>query len=294
MKSVIRLLFVCGILWTPWKASADVLLLAHGYLSHASTWETSGIASILENHRWHRAGILVTGPMGVRVVPALGHPQAGQRAPTAQGNTPPGNTLFLAELPSVAPLGIQADHLQAMIGFLVHRYPKEKIILVGHSVGGVVARLTLVRRAIPHLTALITIASPHLGTPLAEEALDATSSPWPLEIAKDFFGGNHYQTLKYSRGLYSDIVRPWPGSLLFWLNGQPHPKIAYVSVVRSRPFVLWGDILVPGTSQDMNNLPAFAGRSTRHVTASGHALNPGDGMLLVRILKDLKGGTPAP
>lgn len=175
-----------------------------------------------------------------------------------------------------------------MLWLLVNRYPQEKITLVGHSVGGVVARLTLVRSKIPHIRALISIASPHLGTPLAEEALDATSNPWPVEIIKDFFGGSDYQTLKYSRGLYIDIVQPWPGSLLFWLNGQPHPQIEYVSVVRSQPFTLWGDMLVPGTSQNMNNLPALAGKSKLYTTASGHSLNPGDGILLTEILKNLQ------
>ncbi len=48
-----------------------------------------------------------------------------------------------------------------------------------------------------------------------------------------------------------------------------------------------GDLLVPGASQDMNNLPPVAGKSTLYTTASGHPLNPGDGQLLVQILKTL-------
>ena len=276
MKKLVCLLLVWVLLLPALEAKADIVLLAHGYLSDASTWESSGISTILEKNQWQRTSILITGPGGVHRIPATG-----------STTTQPKNKQFLAELPSTAPIGIQADHLQAMLWFLSAKYPKEKIVLVGHSVGGVVARLTLVRSKIPNITALITIASPHLGTPLAEEALDATSSPWPVEIVKDFFGGNSYQTLKYSRGLYIDIVRPWPGTLLHWLNHQPHPPIHYVSIVRSQPFVLWGDILVPGASQDMNNLPSLAGKSTRHVTVSGHGLNPGDGVLLAQILETL-------
>ncbi|MBF0583420.1 MAG: alpha/beta fold hydrolase [Magnetococcales bacterium] len=272
MKKWIRLLFVLGFMGVVLEAQANVLVLAHGYLSDASAWEGSGIAAQLEQNGWHRAGILMTGPAGVRMVPG-----AGQAA---------NNKVYLAELPSTAPLGIQADHLQAMLHFLTLRHPKEKIVLVGHSVGGVVARLVLVRSQVPNVAALVTIASPHLGTPLAEEALDATSSIWPVEVFKDIFGGSGYQTLKYSRGLYIDIVRPWPGSLLHWLNRQHHPAIKYISVVRNRPFILWGDLLVPGASQDMNNVPPVAGRSTLYTTASGHVLNPGDGMLLVQILKE--------
>ncbi|MEO5362601.1 MAG: hypothetical protein H7838_03130 [Magnetococcus sp. DMHC-8] len=279
MKKWVGLLWVLSLVCTIPAARADVLVLAHGYLSDAGAWESSGVTSLLEQNQWHRAGILATGPAGVRMLPS-----ARQAGMVGQAT---GNKVYLAELPSTAPLGIQADHLQAMLLFLASRHPKEKIIVVGHSVGGVVARLVLVRSQVPNATALITIASPHLGTPRAEEALDATSSIWPVEVFKDFFGGGGYQTLKYSRGLYIDIVRPFPGSLLFWLNGQPHPPIKYVSVVRSQPFVLWGDLLVPGTSQDMNNVPPVAGKSTLYTTASGHVLNPGDGQLLVQILKGL-------
>lgn len=285
MKKLISLLFGLSLAFTAWESRADVLLLAHGYLSDASTWEASGVAQTLDRNQWRRTGVLVTGPMGVRVLSAP--EQGGRTVPLVANTATPKNKLFLAELPSTAPLGIQADHLQAMLWFLGKHYPKEKIILVGHSVGGVVARLVLVRSKMPSVTALITIASPHQGTPLAEDALEATSDSWPVEVFKDFFGGSQYQVLKYSRGLYIDIVRPWPGSLLFWLNGQPHPRIKYISIVRSKPFILWGDRLVPGTSQDMNNLPALAGQSTRYVMASGHALHPGDGTLLVKILKDL-------
>lgn len=287
MKKLATLLFAFGLVLTAVETRADVLLLAHGYLSHASTWEASGVARILERDRWKRTGILITAPMGrIRVIPATSTPRANPNP--NQITTEPKNKLFLAELPTTAPLGIQANHLQAMLWFLAKRYPQEKMILVGHSVGGVVARLTLVRSKIPSVRALITIASPHLGTPLAEEALDATDDPWPVEVVKDFFTGDNYQILKYSRGLYIDIVQPRPGSLLFWLNGQPHPNITYVSIVRTQPFNLWGDRLVPGTSQNMNNVPALAGRSALYTTASGHALNPGDGILLARILKRLK------
>ncbi len=280
MKKWTGLLLVFGwVFCIVLDAQADILVLVHGYLSDASTWESSGITTQLEQNQWHRADVLITTPMGVRRMPIP--------RPTGAPGAVSGNTVYLAELPSTAPLGIQADHLQAMLLFLANQHPKEKIILVGHSVGGVVARLVLVRTPIPNVSTLITIASPHLGTPLAEEALDATSNIWPVEVVKDFFGGDEYQTLKYSRGLYIDIVRPWPGSLLHWLNNQPHPAVRYISIVRSQPFVLWGDMLVPGASQDMNNVPPLSGKSTLYTTTSGHILNPGDGLLLTQILKGL-------
>lgn len=273
MKRVIGLLIAFGLIVTTLNAQATILVLNHGHLSHADTWHRSGVVQILEKNHWYGGGTLQATPWGIQIRPGPG-----------QQST---NKIYLTELPSMAPLDIQANQMQAMLTLLNQRHPKEPIVLVGHSVGGVVARLALVKQYLPNVVALITIASPHLGTPRAEQALDATYDPWPIEVVKSFFGGSRYQTLKNSRGLYRDIVQPWPGSLLFWLNKQSHPKIHYFSVVRSRPFVLWGDALVPGTSQDMNNVQPLTGQSKRYVTVSSHELNPGDGMVLLNILKTL-------
>jgi triacylglycerol esterase/lipase EstA (alpha/beta hydrolase family) len=45
---------------------------------------------------------------------------------------------------------------------------------IGHSAGGVVARVALVNYGADTVAWLITIAAPHLGTERASEALDAT------------------------------------------------------------------------------------------------------------------------
>ncbi|NGZ06930.1 MAG: hypothetical protein G8237_11305 [Magnetococcales bacterium] len=259
-------------LLAPVKAHADVLILAHGYLGSEASWEQSGVVSVLTSQGWSRAGILTAGPGGVRELPAPGQTAA--------------NKLYLVSLPSIAPLAVQADHLTPIWRLLAARHPRERFFLVGHSVGGVVLRLALIRREVPNPTALITIASPHLGTPRAEQALDATDGWGPMEVIKDFFGGGGYQTLKVSRGLYWDIVRPHPGSLLYWMNQQPHPEITYVSILRATPFAM-GDILVPGISQDLNSVLALRGRARSYVAGGGHELLWPDGMVLSSLLKDL-------
>lgn len=261
---------LCAI-WRPATLHADVMVLVHGYLGSAASWETGGVVSVLVGKGWERAGVLTATPGGVRELPA-----AGVKAK---------NKLYLVELPSVAPLVVQADHLSPIWRVLATRHPGERFVLVGHSVGGVVLRLALVRGEVPKPAALITIATPHLGTPRAEQALDATDDWWPVEVVKDFFGGGGYQTLKVSRGLYWDIVRQHPGSLLFWLNHQPHPDIRYVSIVRGGPFVM-GDMLVPGISQDMNNIPALRGRVISRIAGAGHELAWPDALVLNSLLKD--------
>ena len=146
------------------------------------------------------------------------------------------------------------------------------------------ARLALVRDQSSGVTRLITIASPHLGTERALEALDATHQGGPIGFVKDVFGGRDYYTVKDSWPVLVDLSPSMPGSMLYWLNGQPHPGIEYVSIVRSAPFGL-GDILVPGFSQDLNNVPPLAGKAKVYVTPAAHALVPADGAMLASLLK---------
>ncbi|MBF0194851.1 MAG: alpha/beta fold hydrolase [Magnetococcales bacterium] len=273
MKKFAGLLVALFILGFSGGAKADVLVLIHGYLGSPGSWEESGVASVLEQNGWSRAGIVSTDPGGrVHLLPAM----AGQKKK---------NKVYIVSLPSIAPINFQAYHLQQMLNFLNNRHGGEQFILAGHSVGGVVARLAIVKNLVPAPHALITIASPHLGTPRAGQALDFTDSPWPVEVVKDIFGGPQYNTLKSSRSLYYDISGTWPGSLLYQLNNSPHPKINYVSILRGEPFMIWGDNIVPTISQDMNNVPQLRGKSIVYTSGSGHSLVAADGFLLAETLK---------
>jgi len=247
------------------SAHADVLVLVHGYMGSADSWESSGVNGVLDSNGWHRAGILA----GPRLTPG-----PGARAV---------NKTYVVELPSLAPMMVQADHLQAMLRQVSTLNPGQPMIIAAHSAGGVVARIALVRGAVPNAKALITIATPHLGTGRAIQALEATSSSWPVGVVKNLFSNGLYRTVKNSRGALIDLTPAQPGSLLFWLNRQPHPEIAYYTILRTGPVGL-GDELVPVFSQDMNNVPALKGRSQVLALASGHSLNREDGRALVDIL----------
>ncbi|MBF0444254.1 MAG: alpha/beta fold hydrolase [Magnetococcales bacterium] len=275
MKKFAGLLIALFVIGFSGGARADVLVLIHGYLGSPGSWEQSGVASVLEQNGWHRAGIVSTDPGGrVHLLPAI----AGQKRE---------NKVYIVTLPSLAPLNFQSQHLQLMLNFLNQRHKGEPFILAGHSVGGVVARLALVKGLVSTPKALITIASPHLGTPRAGQALDFTDSPWPIEVMKDIFGGSQYHTLKSSRSLYYDISGPWPGSLLYYLNNSPHPDIKYISVVRVGSYMIWGDNIVPTISQDMNNVQQLRGKSTVYTSGTGHFLVAADGFLLSEILKHI-------
>jgi triacylglycerol lipase len=252
---------------------ADVLVLVHGYLGGAQSWDGSGITTVLQQHGWQRAGVYVAGPAGIQLIPAQGM-QAERK-------------FYAVDLPSEAPIMLQVYQLQEVLAAISRTHGDESMILAGHSAGGVVARAALVRGDVGNVKALITIASPHLGTVRAEQALDATDIPFPLSMMTDFFAGEGYDTAMRSRSLYVDLVRPQPGTLLYWLNGQPHPDIAYFSIVRGQSEFGPGDYVVPTYSQDMNNIPVLHGRSALINIPARHGLEPVDGSVLVNLLSDL-------
>jgi pimeloyl-ACP methyl ester carboxylesterase len=266
------LLLALGLITLPVRA--DVIVLVHGYLGNARSWDDSGISTILQRHDWQRAGVYAAGPAGVQLFPAPG--MQAQRK------------FYAVDLPSEAPVLVQVYQLHEILRAIGQAHRSEPVVLVGHSAGGIVARTALVRGDVGNIKALITIASPHLGTDRAEQALDVTDIPFPLSLMTDFLGDDSYDTAMRSRSLYVDLVRPQPGTLLYWLNAQPHPDIEYFSIVRGQTPTGWGDVIVPPYSQDMNNVPALRGRSSLVTVPAHHGLEPLDGSIIVNLIADLR------
>jgi pimeloyl-ACP methyl ester carboxylesterase len=274
MRTFINILVFLFISIISINARADILVLVHGYLASADSWEVTGINTLLDANGWKRGGLISSAP--------------GTLAPVLVG---PGkdadNKVYAVDLPADAPIIVQTDQFLAMLATIQTLHPDESLVIVGHSAGGIVARMALVRGNIQNVKALITIASPHVGTTLANRALKVTDESGIFGGLKSFFGGSGYDTLRRSRGLLFDLAHPYPGSLLYWLNAQQHPDIKYVSVVRLDPVGFAGDELVPGYSQDMNNIPTIQGRSSVIVTPAGHTLVAEDGTTLLQILNEL-------
>ena len=287
---IIRLLLLLS-LSTP--ATADVMLLIHGYLGDATSWEKSGINTELHRSGWSRAGMFRGTPYGPQlfVTDAVNNPatqateedddNGNSRSEESSKNR---NLVYVATLPSETPIMIQADVLKVIIDQVDQLHPDETLILVGHSAGGIVARMVLIRHQLKNVKALITIASPHIGTGRADQALDITSNHGPFNMVKSFVGGSGYEALRHSRGLMHDLRHPRPGNLLYWLNSQPHPDIHYASIIRLNNNGATGDDLVPGFSQNMNNVPALYGRSSTYTTPTSHFLVPQDAHTIVDII----------
>jgi triacylglycerol lipase len=256
-------------------ASAEVLVLVHGYLGTANSWVESGVLDRLIRRGYQHRGVLSFGPQGVLYRPL--------------GTGPATRPVYTVNLPSQATVMIQADWLAAQLRELRRRHPEQAINLAAHSAGGVVARMTLVRHGPLGVQHLITIAAPHLGTGRALQALDATDNRGILGSLKGWFvrkrtGDALYATVQQSRGVLVDLTPPGPGNLLFWLNGQPHPDIRYTSIMRIGTFYMPGDHVVPPLSQDLNRVPALVGRAKTYSMAQGHLLTPQDGDLIGNLL----------
>ena len=252
---------------------ADVLVLVHGYMSDSRTWEVHGVLPVLAANGWQPAAVLSVAPGGQ--VPNLG---------IVQGD----RLVYSVNLMASAPLLVQAQQLAAQVAAVRTRHPDERLVLAGHSAGGVVARILVLNGNPYRIDSLISIASPHLGTSRAADGLDLVDfnpffCPGPgVEFMKEVLVGDEYDYLKYSRATLVDLLPAESGNVLAWLNQQPHADINYYAVVRGAPY--GGDNVVPAYSQDLNNVPALRGRARLIPTPAGHSLNPADGQLLADLI----------
>ena len=245
---------------------AKTIVMIHGYLADGMSWRTANVTK----------GLL-----------AAGWKDGGNYSWSQQGMIPANNPVaipdafYTVDLPSKAPIHVQANILGQ---YLDHLYAirDEPIIFIGHSAGGIVARLYIVTPGHVPAQALITIGTPHLGTPIADLALLAGNSP--IGMMLDMAG---QEDITDSRGLYSDLKKEKPNTFLYWLNRQTHPKIPYVSVIRANKTKrqpMQYDFVVPTASQNMNNVWALRGQSMLYLTQESHFLSDKDGLFIVDIL----------
>jgi len=267
-------ILILVLLLFPGFVLADIAVLIHGYHSSGNSWRYNGIIHVLTNNGWNDAGHYTPG-----------HGNIGFPGYTLSNS---GKHVVTVELPSESPMEVQADLLGLYLNEMSKKFPQQKIHLVGHSAGGVVARLALVRNYsnlnnesdnfIP-IVQLITIASPHRGSPVAEIVKKASNSP--VGLVAPLIG---LDEINRAERLYKQMSREKENHFLFWLNRQPHPPIRYTSIVRANSSLFGGDYLVPSYSQDMTYVPAIGNQSQLLLTPGDHNLKYADGFLLMTLL----------
>ncbi|MBT3347343.1 MAG: alpha/beta fold hydrolase [Thiotrichales bacterium] len=265
---------------TATPARAEVTVLLHGLLGSSYSWEKSGAIDALNESGWRRAGRIQVIDGGEIILSAPTNNSTDR-------NLNQNKFIYLADIRSLISLEKQAAELELILTTVSSQHPDEPIYLVGHSAGGVVARMVVVANNIPNIRALITIASPHLGSPYANLAYDIATLPYPLRIIPKMLANKKYKTLRRSRAMIRGLIVARPNSMLYWLNRQQHPDINYISIVRNQLFSEIKKALVPLWSQDMNRVAALQGKSSVIPTYAPHAITVDDGYLLGDILNML-------
>ena len=262
------ILAACLAVLAPLSAAAETLLLVPGYLGSAHSWRATAITAGLHAAGWSDAGHLTFGPSDV-IGPAI--------------NIDADKRFYTLDIPTEAPALLQADLVARYVRLAKRRHANDRVVLVGHSAGGVVSRLAMVRHQELGVDTLITIAAPHLGTATAD--LGSAISNSPLSLVAPFFGAG---TINRSRVLYHELGREGPHNMLGWLNRTAHPEATYISVVRTRGHPAAGDSVVVGWRQDMAMVPALRGRTRTYYSFGDHYLRPADSVLIAQILAELK------
>ena len=268
MKYILRKLLISILIFSPTLVLADIALLVHGYHSSGHSWRYNGITTLLASNGWNDAGSYT--PEGNLVY--YGHSLSKT-----------GKHLVTAELPSEAPIDIQATLLNQYLDDITQQFPEQRIHLIGHSAGGLVARLALVKNFSQNnnynVAQLITIATPHLGSPIANMAEKASDTP--IGFFAPLIGANE---INRAEQLYKQLGNEDKNHFLLWLNHQAHPPMHYTSIIRADGSILNGDWLVPSRSQNMAFVSAIGRNAQIILTPGEHHLKYADGFILRRLL----------
>lgn len=249
-------------------AHADIAVLIHGYHSTGNTWRSNNITRVLASQGWQDAGFYT--------------PQ-GNYAPFGVYLSNSGNYSITAELPSESPVEIQANLLSQYLNHIMQQFDQQKIHLIAHSAGGIVARLALVDMYTynkhSNISQLITIATPHLGSVIAEVANRVSNTP--LSLVAPILGASEINRAKI---LYQQLGREEHNNFLYWLNRQVHPPLHYTSIIRANNSIKTGDWLMSPQSQNMTFVPAIGAQTQVILTQGDHYLDYKDGYLLLDLL----------
>ncbi|WP_043739055.1 esterase/lipase family protein [Thioalkalivibrio nitratireducens] len=242
----------------PLPVAAQVMLLIPGHEGQQfQAFREAGAPIPLTSSGWVDGGQMLPSLRGVEF----------DRSPEASSRV-----FYTLLMPTERPVSMQAEWLNLYLDAATRRHPGEPVILVAHSIAGVVARYALVTRKRPEVESLITIASPHVDGSMIQFGDFFWQSP--LGTYTPLLGSGGLQRLLE---LYAGISVNQPGNILRWLAHQSHPDIRYVSIIRLL------DTVVDPMLQDMNRVANLRGRSEVLWSPAGHALEAGDGTLLAAL-----------
>ena len=133
--------------------------------------------------------------------------------------------------------------LESRIDAIIHETGQEKIIVVAHSMGGLLARAYMAQVGAARIAKLITLGTPHHGSQIAALGLFECAkqmryrSPW-IEMLEDLEAANPPAIPALSiYTLNDDLVYPPESSVLEWEGAEnvPVSAVGHVALLYSEP-----------------------------------------------------------
>ena len=152
--------------------------------------------------------------------------------------------VFVPNLRSwLAPIEAAEEGLDAAIERIVAGTGQPRVVLVGHSMGGLVARAYLARRGSERIARLVTVASPHHGTALARWGIGASARQMregsaflaALEASEAAASVRVEAVSIYSP--HDNMVAPQASSRLPWARNVALPGLGHIAIAQSQALV---------------------------------------------------------
>ncbi|QGZ43306.1 alpha/beta hydrolase family protein [Pseudoduganella flava] len=136
--------------------------------------------------------------------------------------------------PLGAPIDDYVEHVERAIGRLRAATGAPRIVLVGHSMGGLVVRAWLRRHGTAGVARIVTVGSPHHGTGLAALGIGANvrqmrlDSPWLAQLDKD--DAPHRALITSIWSWHDNIIAPQTSSRLDGAKNIAFAGIGHVAL----------------------------------------------------------------
>ncbi len=139
----------------------------------------------------------------------------------------------------LSPIEVFAEELHGHIERIVAATGQPRVVLVGHSMGGLIARAYIARHGSRRVARLVTLGSPHHGTALARLGSGANAremepgSAFLERLGRDA-SARDIETLSiYSR--HDNMVFPQASSRLEGARAMAVSGVGHIDLLRSRP-----------------------------------------------------------
>jgi len=250
----------------------EPVILIAGYGNGADIWEKEGFTSFLKN----KDSLIYGGVWNIL------------RCRNDSINIKIADTFSVAFSDSTGNIDKLADELTEIIDFITQKTGANKVVLIGYSMGGLIARRYLVQTENNHkVKALVTIATPHKGSYLAnvlyggELILGGTES-----VIVNIMSSLLNRPIKGEA--ISQMIQSGKESFLVKMNNKTHPTdIQYHSIIAQSTLsskLKWiykktgiatydGDYVVSCQSQSMSNVAGIKVKVSEKLVKNANHFN---------------------